>query len=257
MTKTKVTAKLRSGASAPRSPAETATPSKKTPSRAAEGLERAAPEERAKCPSQRDANASPSNPAWRQAAARAKKETMRTIDAPQAKSQAGTGRSCREARAWASGRSVVTDLRATRRSAPCGPPARLRRCPPDWAGKSKRADPPASTSSGDVVAVDVDFVADVGIDLEANPIALDVGQVPNAAERPAVFDDDRWHRERGSLGRRAGRLSADRRHLRCRRHPLRTTQQHDGYDNERHAEQDSAYYRAAPLSRRCGQGGSG
>ncbi len=37
----------------------------------------------------------------RQAAERAKKETTRTIEAAQAKSQAGIGRSCLATRAWA------------------------------------------------------------------------------------------------------------------------------------------------------------
>src|SRR6188472_145969 len=41
----------------------------------------------------------------RQAAESAKKETIRTIDAPQANSQAGIGRSSRATSAWASGRS--------------------------------------------------------------------------------------------------------------------------------------------------------
>ena len=40
----------------------------------------------------------------RQAAESAKKETIRTIDAPQANSQAGIGRSCRATSAWANGR---------------------------------------------------------------------------------------------------------------------------------------------------------
>src|SRR3954454_1314115 len=47
---------------------------------------------------------SSSNRVLRQAAERAKKETTRTIEAAQAKSQAGSGRSCLATRAWASGR---------------------------------------------------------------------------------------------------------------------------------------------------------
>src|ERR1700761_4515367 len=51
---------------------------------------------------------SSSNRGLRQAAERAKKETMRTIEAAQAKSQAGIGRACLATSAWASGRSKVT-----------------------------------------------------------------------------------------------------------------------------------------------------
>jgi hypothetical protein len=42
----------------------------------------------------------------RQAAERAKKETMRTIEAAHANSQAGIGRSCLDASAWANGMKV-------------------------------------------------------------------------------------------------------------------------------------------------------
>ena len=43
----------------------------------------------------------------RQAAESAKKETIRTIDAPQANSQAGIGRSCRAASACANGSKLT------------------------------------------------------------------------------------------------------------------------------------------------------
>ncbi len=43
----------------------------------------------------------------RQPTESAKKETIRTIDAPQANSQAGTGRSCLATRAWASGSRIT------------------------------------------------------------------------------------------------------------------------------------------------------
>jgi hypothetical protein len=79
-----------------------ATPSRKTPSspqRTCTGrLGR-----RRESPAPKGRQCASSKRGLRQAAESAKKEAIRTIDAPQAKSQAGIGRSCRATSACANG----------------------------------------------------------------------------------------------------------------------------------------------------------
>ena len=99
MTKTKVTEKFRSGASVPFSPAQTVSPSRKTPSApqstSTSGLSSAF-ETTGRTARQRVS----SKRLVCQATERAKKETMSTSEAAHANSHSGIGRSWRPTSAW-------------------------------------------------------------------------------------------------------------------------------------------------------------
>ena len=107
VTKRKVRAKLRSGASVPSRPGVDGEAEQEDADAAAEDLRRECRAGRGRAPPRAGATRICSKRGLRQPAASAKKETIRTIDAPQANSQAGTGRSCLEARACASGRKLT------------------------------------------------------------------------------------------------------------------------------------------------------
>ena len=103
----KVTAKLRSGASVPSQPRVDRDAEQEDADRAADDLRRAGRAGPARAPRRAGAGRSSSKRGSRQAAESAKKETIRTIDAPQANSQAGIGRSSRATSAWANGRTWI------------------------------------------------------------------------------------------------------------------------------------------------------
>ena len=99
VTKTKVSEKLRSGASVPVSPDQTTTPSRKTarsPASASVTGLTTMRESRAESGRQ----LSSSNFVVCQASERATNETIRTSEAPQANSHSGIGRSWRPTSAW-------------------------------------------------------------------------------------------------------------------------------------------------------------
>ena len=96
----KVSEKLRSGASVPSSPAQTTTPSRKTPSAPGEHLGHRVDEQRARASRETGRQFRPRSAVVCQATESAKNETIRTSDAPQANSHAGIGRSWRPTSAW-------------------------------------------------------------------------------------------------------------------------------------------------------------
>ena len=104
VTKTKVSEKLRSGASVPLRPDQTTTTSRNTPSAPASTSVTGLTTRRESQP-ETGRQVSSSKRVRRQASERATKETIRTSDAPHANSHSGIGRSWRPTSAWPTSRS--------------------------------------------------------------------------------------------------------------------------------------------------------
>ena len=151
VTKTKVTEKLRSGASVPVRPDQTTTPSRATPAIPARmEVTRLTNSRESHGASGRQSSCS--SRVRCQATERATKETIRTSDAPQANSHSGIGRSWRPTSAWpttripssASGQPGFTVISA---SGTTDSSSSTSNTPSIVAGRSNSTLPPALTSS--------------------------------------------------------------------------------------------------------------
>ena len=161
----KVSAKLRSGASVPAQPGVDGDAEQEDADRAAEDLRRAGRAGPARAPPPSGRQRSSSKRGSRQAAESAKKETIRTIDAPQANSQAGIGRSCRATSACASGRTLEQVSRVDLSSSDLFLAALELGLEDPF---DRRREVEGDRAAGldvllDVVAVHVDLVGDVGV----------------------------------------------------------------------------------------------
>ncbi len=152
MTKTKVTAKLRSGASVPFSPAHTVSASRNTP-RAPQRTSTSGLTSAFETAGRRARQRICSKRLLCQATVRATNETMSTNEAAQANSHSGIGRSWRPTSAWPTTSSGASDIAAAQAGLTVISAIGTTRCssstsntPAAVAGTSNSTVPPAATS---------------------------------------------------------------------------------------------------------------